>query len=683
MLPPIPPPYDIRHGARAHEENQYLALGNFPPFPPPIPAPVWTPDFSALLPPLPPIPPPGIDFAALVAAPRDIVCDTECYRDYWLAAFTDEFTGEELEFEMYPGGPELDRDGLARAMRRGRLITFNGRKYDEPMIAAALAGYNNDQLKQISDDIIQNNRMPWQIEKTYGVQIMDVDHVDIFDVAPGAFVTLKDYGGRIHSQKIQDLPIEPSELIGKARRPLMRQYCKNDRVTTTDLRRALREQIEMREVIGRLYGLELRSKSDAQIAEMVFKKQIGFDVQRPYIPHNTQFQYTPPTFINFQTEGFRAILAMLARSHFTVSDKDDAGEELDDNGVKIKTGVLMPPELKAYKIQMGTSTYQMGIGGLHSTEKAAYHVSDATYVLGDDDVVSYYPWIMINNNLYPQQYGPGFIEILKNEVLTRMAIKKIPERKIESNGRKIIVNSVFGKTGSKWSTLFAPDLLIQTTITGQLCLLMLIEAMELGGISVVSANTDGIVTRCRRDMLDYKKSIIKWWEGITKFETENAEYKALFSRDVNNYIAFKTDGSTKTKGAFKIAEVAADGSLKPDLQKNPTGSICVEAVIAYLGAGVPIPDTIRACQDVRKFVHTRKVKGGGMKADQYLGKVVRWYYAIGEYGAIHYAGSGNRVAKTLGARPLMELCVGLPADLDHEWYVREAYDMLADLGLQK
>ena len=36
-------------------------------------------------------------------------------------------------------------------------------------------------------------------------------------------------------------------------------------------------------------------------------------------------------------------------------------------------------------------------------------------------------------------------------------------------------------------------MLIQTTVTGQLALLMLIENIELAGFTVVSANTDGIV----------------------------------------------------------------------------------------------------------------------------------------------------------------------------------------------
>jgi DNA polymerase elongation subunit (family B) len=66
---------------------------------------------------------------------------------------------------------------------------------------------------------------------------------------------------------------------------------------------------------------------------------------------------------------------------------------------------------------------------------------------------------------------------------------------IEAEGLKITINGSFGKLGSVWSILFAPDLLIQTTITGQLALLMLIHRLERKGIPVVSGNTDGIIIK--------------------------------------------------------------------------------------------------------------------------------------------------------------------------------------------
>ena len=60
--------------------------------------------------------------------------------------------------------------------------------------------------------------------------------------------------------------------------------------------------------------------------------------------------------------------------------------------------------------------------------------------------------------------------------------------------------------------------------------------------------------------------------------------------------------------------------------------------------------------------------------------MVRWYYAQEESGEIVYAKSGNKVARSEGARPLMDLPDELPSDLDRDWYVREAESMLAGMG---
>jgi hypothetical protein len=64
----------------------------------------------------------------------------------------------------------------------------------------------------------------------------------------------------------------------------------------------------------------------------------------------------------------------------------------------------------------------------------------------------------------------------------------------------------------------------------------------------------------------------------------------------------------------------------------------------------------------------------------FLGKAVRWYYAKGIDGVIQYKLNGYTVARSEGARPLMELPAALPDDIDYEWYEREAISILDDIG---
>jgi hypothetical protein len=245
--------------------------------------------------------------------------------------------------------------------------------------------------------------------------------------------------------------------------------------------------------------------------------------------------------------------------------------------------------------------------------------------------------------------------------------------------------------GSPYSILYSPNLLIQVTITGQLALLMLIEAIEGAGIPVVSANTDGIIIKCPRAQQTALQAIIDAWERTTAFTTEETRYRAVFSRDVNNYIAMKeTPGKAsaaylderlgcKTKGAY--CERGSAGNSR--LSKNPASLVCMDAVLNFLTIGVPIIQTIRGCRDVARFVTVRTVKGGAVKDGVYLGKSIRWYYATGEHGEIVYALNGNKVPRTDNAKPLMDLPENFPEDVNFEWYEQESYKILAEIAYEK
>ena len=244
----------------------------------------------------------------------------------------------------------------------------------------------------------------------------------------------------------------------------------------------------------------------------------------------------------------------------------------------------------------------------------------------------------------------------------------------EMDGKKISINGSFGKFGSMYSKLYAPQLLIQVTLTGQLSLLMLIERMELAGVKVISANTDGIVMRFPRVMQSTVDEIVSQWEADTDFLTEETEYTALYSRDVNGYLAIKPDGTAKGKGKYAIGK----GIFR--FHKNPVNTICIEAAIAYLTKGTLPIVTISACRDIRKFLTVQAVKGGAVKDGIFLGKAVRWYYALGAGGEIIYASSGNKVPKSDGARPIMELPGEFPHDMDFPRYERETAEILAEIG---
>lgn len=584
------------------------------------------------------------------------VIDLEVYRNYFLVAMKDLATGRVATFE-HP----LDLERLKKILCRYRLISFNGLGYDIPMLMLALKGVSTQRLKDASNRIITHNLKPWNFAREFDVDLNDpaIHHVDLMEVAP-LKGSLKVYGGRMHSRHLQNLPVHHDAELTDEEKVIVREYCKNDLSTTEDLYNTLKVQLELRQSMSAQYGIDLMSKSDAQIAEAVVKSEIeklkGQKIQKPGTFPGQKFQYQIPSWMSYKT---LTVLDMIRKAEFIVNDKG---------------GVMLPPELKNAQIKIGHGVYRMGIGGLHSSEESVHHHADNEHVLIDRDVTSYYPSILLTLNLFPKHIGPEFTQVYRNIVETRLAAKKAGQKTI-AESLKICVNGLFGKLGSRYSIVYAPELLIQVTLTGQLALLMLIEALEEDSdITVVSANTDGVFVKCRKGAAQGRmEDIFKWWETTTGFRTEEERYSALYSRDVNNYIAIKTNGhSAKTKGVY--------GEGLP-LQKNPVTRICAEAVIDYLTLDADIPASIRECKDIRKFLTLRNVTGGATWRGQELGKVIRWYYATDEDEAILNAMNGYLVPKTLGAKPLMVLPETFPTDVNYEWYINECYGMLKELGV--
>jgi len=594
--------------------------------------------------------------------------------------------GQYYDFELHDGTGPLDVAMIEQILRVTTIYTFNGRNYDVPILLLALAGATHEQLKQAGDLIIEKRVPWWEFYRIYGLEEPAwLDHVDLFDVAPGVAIGLKMYMGRCHAKRMQDLPVAHNVPVPPPLFPKINNYCGNDLAGNRILRDELRERLELREAMSEQYGVDLRSKSDAQIAEAVIKAQLGFTPDRRFIEHGYRFKYEPPQHVQFATLPLQELHTLARTVDFVVTDKLQAYQlGLDPEG--IRTGVVIPDELKQRAIRIGSSNYKLGIGGLHSQESCVCYHADTDYELWDVDVKSFYPSMIIQMQMFPQQLGPGFLKIYSKVYRDRL-LAKAEGRNTESDGLKIVLNGTFGKLFSLYSILYAPELGIRTTMSGQLSLLMLIEMMELCGIQCVSANTDGVVLRVPKSLLGVMRSTVAWWERTTALEMEYTQYRAIYMRDVNNYIALPADpkGKIKRKGVF-----APGGLLSGPQGKHPDKDICADAVVAYLDKGVPVSETICACTDIRKFLQIRSVKGGaidlpaGVAIDdgEYLGKAVRWYHS-GRAGYIGYKGTGNKVAGSEGATPIMELPDYLPADINHQHYIAVATDMLKDIGVLK
>ena len=129
----------------------------------------------------------------------------------------------------------------------------------------------------------------------------------------------------------------------------------------------------------------------------------------------------------------------------------------------------------------------------------------------------------------------------------------------------------------------------------------LIEELELNGIHVISANTDGIVIKLPRDKFDTYKDITNRWNETNKMCADYEEYDLIVSRDVNNYFDIQTDGTVEYKGALDPKQY-----LK-ELKKGYDAPVVAIAVYEYFVSNIPIMDTLRNHKDILDFCKTQNV----------------------------------------------------------------------------
>lgn len=588
-----------------------------------------------------------------------LILDCECFPNYFCVWFKHIESGEFLKLDLSKHDIEVTAE-LSKLLNSSLLITFNGNSYDLPLLQLALRGYNASELHEASGEIIGGARTS-DFRKKYNLEYPEWNHIDLIEVCP-LEGSLKLYAARLHCPKLQECPHDPSQPVTAAQIEEVDSYCRNDLDCTELIWRELCPQIELRKTMGARFGIDLRSKSDAQIAEQIIghgiHKRAGKWPKRRKVEVGAEYRYNAPAWMNFADLNLQVILDLICRTKFVVGE----------------TGhVQLPAEIEGRTVTVGNHRYRLGIGGLHSLEKREWHVADEETFLSDNDVSGYYPRIILTQKLYPANMGPRFLEVYQEIFDIKESAKRAGNLPTAA-GFKIAANGSFGKFGDKWSILYSPQMVIQVTLSGQLMLLMLIELLEQEGLPVVSANTDGVVIKCPHNRAQTLRDAIKAWELVTDMITEETRYKALYSRDVNSYLALKENGKWKTKGAY------GDGG--GPLWKNPQARICSTAAQAYLRDGKPLEETIRKCRDIREFVCIRRVNGGAQHNGQPVGKVVRWYYSKTAGDCLRYAASARKVAGTDGCQPLMILPTDVPVDLDYDRYIREADNILEDVGVK-
>jgi DNA polymerase elongation subunit (family B) len=272
------------------------------------------------------------------------------------------------------------------------------------------------------------------------------------------------------------------------------------------------------------------------------------------------------------------------------------------------------------------NTYTFAKGGLHTENKPEIFETDDEYEIIDWDVSSYYPAIGINNGRYPAHLGKAFLTGYKKMFDRRLELK--PQAKTDKRIKgivgalKLAVNSVYGKSSDMQSWIYDRQYTMFTTITGEFSLLMLIEAYELAGINVISANTDGVTIRIKKSLIDKMYEINTWWEQLTRYELERTDYAKIIFSTVNDYIAVKTNGEVKKKGDF-LTDF--------ELHKNKSARVVPIALEQYFINSTPVVDTIHKHNNIYDFAMRQRAnrdfhfEGVSEGKTRVYNKLIRYY----------------------------------------------------------
>lgn len=467
----------------------------------------------------------------------------------------------------------------------------------------------------------------------------------------------------------------------------MLYYNKNDVFLCGEMVRQKPDEVKLRYSISHAFGVNVLCSARANIADKLtvkFYSDMSGLSPKQFIKGRTErtklsFKKIIFPHIQFKTPELQQMLAEMMQVSITRTNKDAFSKEITFYG----------------------TTYTLATGGIHSQDPPRICRSDDKFIYLHHDYTSYYPSIMISYKIAPKHLDKAtFVRMVSYLKETRVKCKHTKDEdghvmegvpnQIGAEALKIVINSIYGKLGSELFFLYDRFAQMQVTINGQLMTMTLIEELELNGIHVISANTDGIVIKLPRDKFNVYKDITDRWNATNRMGADYEEYKMIASRDINNYFDIQTNGKIEYKGALDPKQY-----LK-ELKKGYDAPVVAVAVFEYLVNNVPVMTTLRNHKDILDFCKTQNV-----------GRQFEVVYDICEKGKITHIHSQRHVRfyvstkgviiqkenKTSGAKSKLaggnSVCIlnslnDLPIEernIDYSYYYKECYKIIDPIML--
>ena len=488
-------------------------------------------------------------------------------------------------------------------------VGYNNLRFDSQVVEWVLRNYDNwhelsnleicAKIAQKAADVIHDAN--YDVFPEYREHELSLKQIDLFKINhydnKNRLVSLKRLEFEMDLENIEEMPIHHTKTnMTKEEIELTIDYCYNDVDATYEFYKITigktdhplykgNNQIELRQDIEAEFGIPCLNYSDSKIGDEMIKKyycsEKGIDYRelpkKGYFRKNIELKNCIAKYVMFETPQLTEFLKRMKKTKLGL--QDDFKEHIDFYG----------------------NVYSFMKGGLHTENTPKVFEADEECEIIDWDVSSYYPAIIINNGQFPAHLGKEFLRGYKQMFEKRLELKPLAkkDRKIKGivGALKLAVNSVYGKSSDMQSWIFDRQLTMFTTITGELSLMMLIEQYELNGIHVISANTDGVTIKVKKELIPLMHKLNDWWCNITQYELERTDYSKIIFSTVNDYLAIMTNGEIKKKGDF-LTDF--------ELHKNKSARIVPIALERYFVDGTPVEQTIRSHNNLYDFCLRQK-----------------------------------------------------------------------------
>jgi hypothetical protein len=261
---------------------------------------------------------------------------------------------------------------------------------------------------------------------------------------------------------------------------------------------------------------------------------------------------------------------------------------------------------EALNIDLFDNNVDFGNGGLHSIIKNDIYVeTNNEWVLVNVDAESYYPSMMIQfNTLSRSVTNPDVFKRIFNE---RMRIKHKENKTKEDDelqtAYKLVLNTTYGASGNKWLDLYDLYNCSKTCRIGQIFLAALANKIykTINCAKIIQTNTDGILVYLKVKDLDLLKKLIAEWTNVSGINMEMEFVQKIWQKNVNNYLLVKKNGKVKSKGLWLRDDFRQIGSVK----LSPLAAhVCQKAAKEYLLNNTDIITYIVNHDNLRNFVMT-------------------------------------------------------------------------------